>query len=255
MTESRHVRTRFARAADRYDLVADFQRLTGEMLLAGLPPGMGSGLILDGGCGTGHGTALLRRRWPGAALLPLDFAYPMVARVDAILRVCADLHALPLRPGCLDGIWSNLALQWCDPKRFAREAIRVLRPGGWLALSTLGPDTFLELRQAFSAVDRYQHTIHFREPAEISDIFRQAGFSDVQLHRQARVLHYEAMGPLLAAVRDLGASRVTGQGRRSGLMGRLTWQKFLAHYERLRTEQGLPLRYDVICIHARRPAD
>ncbi|QDX80335.1 malonyl-[acyl-carrier protein] O-methyltransferase BioC [Denitratisoma sp. DHT3] len=265
MSDFPHVRARFARAVDRYDALADVQRQVGAALLAGLPATAVRGRVLDGGCGTGHGLELLSRRWPGIDLVALDFAYPMVARArrrgeqgsrrGAAAGLCADLQALPLADGCLDGLWSNLALQWCDPARFTAEAARVLRPGGWLAVGTLGPGTFVELRQSFATVDRYRHTIPFLEPDALGDICRRAGFSVVTLQRRTRVLHYADLGSLLAAVRELGASRVTGADRRPGLMGRTAWKSFVERYESLRTAEGLPLSYDTVCLHALRIAE
>ncbi|CAB1369415.1 Malonyl-[acyl-carrier protein] O-methyltransferase [Denitratisoma oestradiolicum] len=250
MSEARHVRARFSRAAHRYDDVADFQRQMGERLLATLPHGLPSGWMLDGGCGTGHGLGLLRRHWPDAEVLALDFAYPMVARATANSRLCADLQALPLANASMEGIWSNLAIQWCNPDAVAREMARVLKPGGWLAASTLGPETFRELRQAFATVDRYRHTIPFPDPDHVASAFRRVGFIDVQLRRETLVLHYPDMVSLLSAVRDLGASRVTGGGRRPGLMGKAAWRRFVSAYELMAESSGLPLSYDTLCINA-----
>ena len=66
--------------------------------------------------------------------------------------LAGDLEQLPLADASLDLYWSSLAIQWCDPLAVFREARRVLRPDGRLAVSTLGPATFHELREAFTAV-------------------------------------------------------------------------------------------------------
>ena len=87
----------------------------------------------------------------------------MGAVADACLA--ADIEALPFATQRFDAWWSSLSVQWCDPARVFAEAARVLRPQGRLAVSTLGPATFHELRSAFSTVDRYRHTLPFSAPA------------------------------------------------------------------------------------------
>ncbi|MBS0324748.1 MAG: methyltransferase domain-containing protein [Proteobacteria bacterium] len=210
------------------------------------------GPILDAGCGTGHGTHLLGRCWPGADILALDFALPMVAAVvDTGQRLCADMESLPLASSSMGGYWSNLAMQWCDSRRVAGEAARVLRPGGWLAVSTLGPGTFAELRQAFAGVDAHRHTLVFPARQAVAAAFTGVGLR-ITLEQRSLLRHYPDLGSLLAAVRELGASRVTGAGRRTGLMGKVAWQRFAANYEALRQPRGLPLSYDVFFILGQR---
>ena len=249
------VRQAFARAADRYDAMADFQQQVGLRLLADLPWSGLHGLCLDLGCGTGHGSGLLTRAFPGLELLALDFALPMVARRPAAsLRLCADAQALPLADACVDACWSSLAMQWCDPGRFLAEAARVLKPGGRIALSTLGPNTFAELRQAFAAVDGYRHTIDFCDEAALRQALTDAGLALCRWQRRTITLHRPDLRGLLAGVRDLGANRVRGDNRRSGLMGKTAWQRLLAAYEALRQPEGLPLSYDTFFLYAEKAA-
>jgi malonyl-CoA O-methyltransferase len=66
----------------------------------------------------------------------------------------------------------------------------VLRPGGQLALSTLGPETFQELREAFTGIDRHRHTLSFSAPATIAQALRDAGFAEIRLIRQTISLPY-----------------------------------------------------------------
>jgi len=251
------VRQAFARAASRYDAVADYQQEVGQRLLAELPWTDLRGQGLDLGCGTGHGALLLQARFPALTLAALDFALPMVARLSsaspALLPLCADAQALPLRDACVDFCWSSLALQWCDPTRVFAEVARVLKPGGRFALSTLGPDTFAELRLAFAAVDGYRHTIDFLPLAALEQALAEAGLA-LRLSQQARITRYRAdLRSLLVGVRELGANRVTGGNRRSGLMGKAAWQRLLAAYETQRSAQGLPLSYDTFFLYAEKP--
>src|SRR6267378_1813046 len=117
--------------------------------------------VLDSGCGVGHGLKLLRRRYPEADFLGVDFAPGVLGkakreeslfeRARRLVRrlvsgsgrsyVCADFARLPLRAGSVDMVWSNLALAWAgDPLAALREAHRVLIAGGLLMFSSYGPD-------------------------------------------------------------------------------------------------------------------
>jgi malonyl-CoA O-methyltransferase len=246
------VRGAFGRAATRYDSAAVFQREVGRRLLARLGADLPPRRILDIGCGTGHGVGLLADRWPEADILTLDFALPMLRQMaqPAMARICADAEAVPLADASIDLLWSNLTLQWCDPTRFAREAARLLRPGGRLAASTLGPGTFAELRRAFAAADGYRHTIEFRDEAELTAAFAAAGLCLRVVERAALTRRHDALRPLLAEVRDIGANRVGGNRRRRSLMGKAAWAEFAAAYEAQRGATGLPLTYDTLFLYA-----
>ncbi|MQY51996.1 alpha/beta fold hydrolase [Rhodocyclus gracilis] len=277
----RLVRAAFDRAAAAYDDVAVIQRRVAALLCAGLPktlaptcddaatlgtapphapapwraPSPTRPLALDAGCGTGFGGLELRARWEGIELVAADFAPAMLAHPThgGSARVASDIEALPFAPGVFDLYWSSLAVQWCDSARVLAEAARSLRAGGHLALSTLGPDTFAELRQSFAGIDRYRHTLAFTDPDTVREHLQQAGFVDIRLERQTLTLHYDTLRALLAAVRDIGANGVGG-GARRGLMSRRVWQAFTAAYEAQRQPAGLPASYDVILVHARKAA-
>jgi malonyl-CoA O-methyltransferase len=247
------VRESFARAAASYDDAALLQRQVGEQLLADFAPLPEPATIIDAGCGTGFGCRLLRARWPSANITAVDFATTMlaVARKDADTCLAADIEALPCSDESFSTWWSNLTVQWCDNGRVFAEARRVLRPGGQLALSTLGPETFSELREAFTGIDRHRHTLSFSEPEAIGTALTLAGFAEVRLQRQTINMHYPDLKTLLRAVKGIGANSV-GEGARSGLLGRSAWQRVQAAYEQYRTSAGLPARYDVILAYARK---
>lgn len=249
------VRLAFGRAAPRYDEVADYQREVGKRLRAGVPWSGLAGHAVDLGCGTGHGTTLLGHAYPSLLITAVDFALPMVQRMECHLpippaRLCADLHALPLADASVDFVWSSLALQWCDPERALLEIARVLKPGGRVAFSTLGPETFSELRQAFSSVDGYRHTLDFHDEPVWHAALAEADLKTVRWKRTTMTQFEPELKPLLAGVRDLGANRITGGNRRTGLMGKQAWRRLVEAYEAHRTSNGLPLSYDTFFIYA-----
>ena len=251
IAENLLVRGAFARAADRYDTVADYQREAANRLLAQLPADFNPGAVLDAGCGTGHGLALMAARWPLANLLGADFALPMLQHTPiAAQRVCADAEHLPLAPAQFDLYWSNLAMQWCDAGQFISEACRVMRAGAMFAATTLGPATFAELSQSFNGVDNYRHTNEFVDVEPLQRHLATAGLTIASFQRVEITRHFPDLRALLASVRELGANRVSAARRRPGLMGKTAWQRFSNNYERLRSEQGLPLTYDTFFIIA-----
>src|SRR5690606_13347117 len=107
-------------------------------------------------------------RLPSAEILGLDLAEGMLrfARLERPGRshwLCGDAEALPLASASVDLVYSNLSIQWCEnlPLLLA-ELRRVLRAGGKLVLTTMGPRTLRELKSAWQEVDGYVHVNRFQ---------------------------------------------------------------------------------------------
>jgi malonyl-CoA O-methyltransferase len=245
------IRNSFERAAPTYAAAAVVQRRVCARLAAGLPAAIAARRILDAGCGTGFALPLLRQRFPQARAIALDFAPGMLQRIDwTCERVAGDLEHLPLVPGSIDLYWSSLAMQWCDAARALAEARRVLADGGALALASLGPATFHELRTAFAGIDAHRHTLAFHTAEEIRELAALAGFVAVDVEKHTEIEHYSDFKSLLRAVKAIGANQL-GAGRRTALMSRNAFERAEAAIEDLREPAGLPLTYDVITLHAR----
>jgi len=243
------IRDSFAGAAHSYDSAAQIQRRICGRLAMGLSETT-PGVILDAGCGTGYALRLLHERYQQAHLIGLDLAPAMLAKVRShIFRLAGDVEHLPLANGSVGLYWSSLTLQWCHLPVALAEARRVLRDGGRLAVATLGPETFKELRTAFSAGDAYRHTLDFLDAEAV--VAAAASFADVRSERAPQIAYYPDLKSLLCAIKAIGANQV-GSGRRSGLMSRATWTRIEAAYEVMRQPAGLPLTYDVITLHARK---
>lgn len=244
------IRQSFDRAAPNYDRAASIQRAICEDLTASLPSTFNPAELLDAGCGTGYALNLLEQRFPGVKQFALDFSPAMLQQISTpCIRLVGDLEHLPLLNASIDLYWSSLAVQWCDLTRVLREARRVLRPTGQLAIASLGPATFHELRQAFSEVDDYQHTLGFHTSAEIAQVATDAGFTAVNVKKSTKTACYADFKTLLRAVKAIGANQL-GDGKRTSLLSRSSFNQAEKAIEIQRTSAGLPLTYDVLILTA-----
>ncbi|MGH8258262.1 MAG: methyltransferase domain-containing protein, partial [Steroidobacteraceae bacterium] len=141
---------------------------------------------------------------------------------------------------------SNLLLQWCDGLDAALAEIRrVLKPGGFLTFSTLGPDTLGELREAWAAADASSHVNGFIDMHDIGDALARAGFAEPVLDVERLTLSYPDVGALTRDLKAIGAHNVTS-ARRRGLTGRVKWRAMTDAYEAFRRDGRLPATYEVI---------
>lgn len=261
--DPRHVRRAFSRAAGSYDAAAALQHEVGKRLMESLDylDDRQPQVVLDVGAGTGHASAAIRKRWPKAQVIALDQAVPMLreARKQAgwwrpFQRVAGDARALPVADGSVDVIFSNLCLQWIEdlPAVFAGFR-RALKPGGLLLCSTFGPETLVELREAFAAADAVPHVSRFAPIAQFGDALMMAGFRDPVLDRDLFTLTYPDLPALMRELRAMGATNALSS-RRHTLTGRQRFSAAAAAYEPMRLADGrLPSSWEVIYAHAWAP--
>lgn len=265
--DKRRVAQSFSRAATSYDSVAELQRAVGHQLLQqlareGLPAAVtsASARILDLGCGTGYFTAQLNERFAQAEIIGLDIAEGMLGvarqRCPQVQQwVCGDAEQLPLQSASVDLVFSSLAIQWCEqlPRLFA-ELQRVLKPGGLLAFSTLGPDTLRELRAAWQSVDTYVHVNRFTPAEQLHSGLVASGMELLHWQEELRQLGYGRLQELTRELKALGAHN-SNAGQPRGLTGRHKLAQFKQAYEAFRQDGLLPASYQVYYGLAQVPAD
>lgn len=180
------VAARFATAVESYDAHSALQRhaavrLAACIATASLPP---RPRILEFGCGTGHLTERLTVHLPGARLLATDIAPEMVAACRQRLAGQGNLRCAVLdacRPAGVDFydlICANLVVQWfADLPAVLATWRRLLAPGGMLALSLLGQETFSEWRAAHARLGLRPGTLALRSAGEYRQAFPVGHFT------------------------------------------------------------------------------
>lgn len=242
----------FSRAANTYDESAVMQRQAGESLRSRLSlMAIKPQIIMDVGCGTGVHTQALKIQYPDARVVALDISMGMLRqlqeRSSSIISMCGDAMHLPVADHSVDLIFSNMTLHWCtDLVALIRELHRVLRLEGLLLFSTLGPDTLLELRQSWQAVDQLSHVNRFWDMHDIGDQLVNGGFSDPVMDMEEYVLTYPNVFSLMRDLKAIGAHNLT-LNRYHTLMGKGRLRTLFNAYESFRLPDGYyPATYEVI---------
>jgi malonyl-CoA O-methyltransferase len=259
------VRASFNRAANTYDAAAVLQKQVRLEMLSRLDfVKIKPEAILDAGCGTGHGSFALQKRFSSARVISLDIALGMLQQtklqqsfLNKIFNqqhlLCADIESLPLASSSMGMVWSNLALQWCNDLDAAfGELARVLRPEGLMMFSTFGPDTLKELRAASREINDsngHTHVSRFIDMHDIGDALIRNGFSAPALDVEHYTLTYDNVKSVMTDLKNIGAHNAT-QGRARGLQGKGFLQYLTQNYEQFRTEGKLPATFEVIYGHA-----
>ena len=256
--DPKQVRRHFGRAATSYEMHDALQREVGDALLERLGFYLETPLrVVDVGAGTGRGSALLKQKYPKAEVIALDLALPMLRAAKRhsswrkpFLRVCAEATRLPLADHSVDVLYSNLCFQWVDdlPALFG-ECMRVLKPGGFMAFSSFGPDTLMELRAAWAEADQQPHVGRFLDMHDVGDAMLNAGLRDPVLDVFRYTLTYSEPRKLLEELQGLGATNAD-RARSRALTGKARYQRMLAAYETMRVEGRIPASWEVVSAHA-----
>jgi len=248
------VRASFDRASASYEAAAGLQaRVAAELLERLAVFAFAPGVVLDLGAGTGRVARELKRRYRRALVIALDLAPGMLREARRYQqwwrrfeRVCGDALRLPLADASVDVVFSSLMLQWCEPLDTAlAECRRVLKPDGFFAFSTFGPDTLHELRGAWASADGYNHVNHFVDVHEVGDALVRAGLMEPVLDVDRVEVGYPDALSLMRDLKAIGAHNVTA-GRPRALAGRARLKRMQDAYEALRRDDRLPATYEVI---------
>ncbi|AEA26604.1 trans-aconitate 2-methyltransferase [Pseudonocardia benzenivorans] len=137
--------------------------------------------VVDLGCGPGHLTEVLVRRWPDAVVEALDSSPDMVAAarergIDASLTAVESWSPGP----DVDVVVTNAVLQWVPTHReLLPRWIDALAPGAWFAMQVPGnfgaPSHVLVRELAAARGITVRDTLAVGEPAEYAELIGRPG--------------------------------------------------------------------------------
>jgi malonyl-CoA O-methyltransferase len=211
----KQVAGRFSAGAARYAALSPLQAAAAERLASYLEGSPAPERLLEVGCGTGHLTERLARRWPGAELHALDIASRMIEHArDRVGATAARVHWIAADifhhqdPRPFDWIVSSSTLQWLDPlgeamKRFYADLV----PGGLLAFAMMVDGTLGELREArLRAVPAHLPRGRLPDAGAVRTALDRAGFLTVCFDGDEVRERYASAYALLQRLHDQGVT-------------------------------------------------
>jgi malonyl-CoA O-methyltransferase len=260
----RDVQRRFDRAAAAFDDGDFIHRRAASGLYDRMSPMLVDvHTILDAGSATGAATRELAERHRGSRIIRLDHSLNMLRhgrsrrsgfarlfRNPRVSEVQADVTFLPLRTGSIDLVFANMLLPWIDDlATFFTEVGRVLRKDGLFVFSSLGPDSLLELRDAWREVDNDEHVNAFIDMHDVGDALMHSGLREPVLDTDYLTLKYRNAEGLIADLTRAGARNCLAR-RRPSLTGRESFREMKRALHSAVSDGELPIRLELVFGHA-----
>lgn len=208
--------------------------------------------VVDLGTATGKASAKLVAEFPKARIIAVDRSLMMLAKARArcsdagrVAVLAGDAERLPFADNSVDLIFANLLLPWCVPDLVFAEAARVLREDGLLTFTTVGPDTLIEVRQAWASVDDAIHVHGFIDMHDIGDLALRAGLTEPVMDVDRLQVTYKDVDSFVTDMRACGAGNVAA-GRRATFTSRGRWAAFRDALESTRRDGRFALTVELI---------
>lgn len=253
--DHRTVRRAFERAAVGFGeravvAVRAREEMLSRLSLLGFEPST----VVDLGCGPGEAARVLSKRFRKARVVAVDSAANMLLQAKAqgswwrpMPCIRADALNLPFGNSTIDLIFSNFLSPFlANLDQFFSEVRRVLTPRGYFTFSTVGPDTFKEIRAVWAECGLEPPMPVFLDMHDVGDALVRAGFADPVMDVDRLTLTYPSLSALHEDLKGTGVTHPL-VGRPRGLMGRGRASRLEAAYASRRTvDHRLPLSCEIV---------
>lgn len=220
------------------------QRLMQRMQYCKLQPD----LVLDLGAGAGNMAPGLQQLYPAATMVFLDLSKNMLRQFNVENRVQANALSLPFAEHSFDLICANLVLHWTnDIPQFFAECKRVLTKNGLLLFTTMGPQTLIELKLAFQAIDKFQHVHDFIDIIDLGNLLLAQQFVDPVIDQEKIIYQYHNLNNLYQELKIMGVSN-SALNKSSGLYTRSIFSLLEDNYKQI--GNYFPATFQVLYGHA-----
>jgi SAM-dependent methyltransferase len=184
--------------------------------------------LLDAGCGSGEAAAMAVAR--GASVCGLDASEAMIAvareAVPGATFVQGDLEALPYSNGQFDAAIASNSVHFAErPAQAVRELARVLRPGGRVAITSMGERADLDARRvvfeptfALLSGPPPANPFALSDPGVLEALVAGAGLrvvTNMKVHGELHLASFDeawalwrSIGPIAATANQVGPDRV-----------------------------------------------
>ena len=245
----------FDKVAQTYDINAGLQQYMACVLFALCKKYTeNSTTALDIGTGTGYGVRLLCNSYPQTKVVGIDLSQQMILKSKASCSrfqnahfACADADKLPFAESTFDLIYSNAFIQWCsDSGSLFKQLRNILKEEGRLFFSTFGPQTLIEIKESWKAVDDHPHTLKFKDAEQMKQELRDNGFEVELCLRALKVMHHEGVRSALRSLKDIGAQNHL-MNRLSGLTSPQKLRAMSEMYlDRYGVQGFVPTTYEIL---------
>lgn len=212
--------------------------------------------LLEVGAGTGTLRGVLYPHYGQERYLSVDLSAASLGQCSGETLTANVEEDLPLPNASFDLVVSNMMLHWINdvPGTLIRLG-RLLKPDGLFMASTLGAESFPELRAAFAAAgSEVPHMIPLTDVRSAGMALQKVGFAMPVVDREMITLTYPTLSALWQELRDSG-SRNYHPARQKGLTGKRQWLAMENHYRKeFGTDDGrVKVTLEVLYLHGWRP--